>query len=133
MTKIANHNQKKVDLSQNIEFIRVLKGITQEELGNHLGGISKQAVSKMLKRKISEDRLVKIAKILNVTPEVIKNLDIDAILKHKNIYSKSIDEMLTYFEEIIREKQETIKRMQLASRKNDLKLYRTTRAGCPCT
>lgn len=119
MTKIAQNDRKEVDLSQNIEFIRVLNGITQEELGNQLGGISKQAVSKMLKRKISEDKLVKVAEILNVTPKVIQNLDIDAVLNHRNIHARSIDEMLTYFEESIRDQQETIKRMQSESWKND--------------
>jgi len=118
MTTIGNDDQKKVDISQNIRFIRVLKGITQEELGKQLGGISKQAVSKMLKGKISEDRLAKVAEILEVRPEVIQTLDIDAVFKHRNVGEKSIDEMLTYIEERIRDKQQTIKRIQLASWKN---------------
>jgi transcriptional regulator with XRE-family HTH domain len=66
-------------IGRKISKIRELKGIKQETLAMELG-ISQQAVSKIEQNtEIEEDALNKIAKVLGVTPEAIKNFSEEAV------------------------------------------------------
>jgi transcriptional regulator with XRE-family HTH domain len=65
-------------IGRKIEKIRRLYGITQTELGELLS-VSKQAVSKMEQAKqMDDERLLAIAKALNVTTDAIKNFNENA-------------------------------------------------------
>ncbi|MEI6316373.1 MAG: helix-turn-helix transcriptional regulator [bacterium] len=70
----ANHIGKK------IERIRELRGMKQDTLAHGLG-ISQQAVSKMEQSKeIDDEKLLKVAEILGVTVDAIKNFNEDSVL-----------------------------------------------------
>jgi len=66
-------------IGRKISKIRELKGIKQETLAMELG-ISQQAVSKIEQNaEIEEDALNRIAKVLGVSPEAIKNFSEEAV------------------------------------------------------
>ncbi|MDT0677301.1 helix-turn-helix domain-containing protein [Autumnicola musiva] len=68
-------------IGHKIETIRKLRGLSQAELGKSLGGISKQAVSKIEQRSsINEITLKNIAKILDITPEGLKRFDPETVI-----------------------------------------------------
>lgn len=71
-------------IGRKIEKIRLLRGITQTELGNLLG-ITKQAVSKIEQsEKIEDNRLNEIANALGVTVEGLKKYNEETILYNTN-------------------------------------------------
>lgn len=64
-----------------IAKVRNLRGMSQEELGKKLGGISKSAVSRLEQNETLEDELLtKVCSALDVTEEGLKNLDEDLAL-----------------------------------------------------
>lgn len=68
-------------IGRKIEKVRVLRGFTQTELGELLGGISKQAISKLEQTEvIDEDRIEEIAKALGVTPSGLKKFNEESVL-----------------------------------------------------
>lgn len=67
-------------IGRKISRIRELRGMKQEALAQELG-ISQQAVSKIEQSESVEDEaLEKIAKVLGVTSEAVKNFNEDTIL-----------------------------------------------------
>lgn len=74
-----------------IERIRKLRGLTQAQLGERLGGISKQAVSKIEQsEEIDDSRLMEIAEALEVTFEGLKNFNEEKVLYNTiNFYENS--------------------------------------------
>lgn len=57
-----------------VEKLRTVIGLSQAEFGQRIGGISRQAVSKLEQsKKISGERLEKVAAALGFTPEAVKN------------------------------------------------------------
>jgi transcriptional regulator with XRE-family HTH domain len=74
-----------------IERIRKLRGMTQSELASKLGGISKQAVSKMEQSEnISDDKLKEVANALGVTFEGLKEFSEEKVLYNTlNFYENS--------------------------------------------
>ncbi|WP_418637285.1 helix-turn-helix domain-containing protein [Winogradskyella sp.] len=74
-----------------IERIRKLRGMTQSELASKLGGISKQAVSKMEQSEnISDDKLKEVANALGVTFEGLKDFSEEKVLYNTlNFYENS--------------------------------------------
>jgi len=66
-------------IGRKISRIRELRGMKQEALAQELG-ISQQAVSKIEQSaELEEEALGKIAKILGVSPEAIKNFSDEAV------------------------------------------------------
>jgi len=78
-------------IGRKIERVRRLRGITQTELGESLGGISKQAVSKIEQsEKIDDEKLKRIADALGVTEEGLKKYNEESILYYTyNFYENS--------------------------------------------
>lgn len=74
-----------------IERIRKLRGMTQTELALKLGGISKQAVSKMEQSEnISDDKLKDVANALGVTFDGLKDFNEEKVLYNTlNFYENS--------------------------------------------
>ena len=74
-------------IGRKITRIRELRGIKQETFAVELG-ISQQTVSRLEQsEEIEDDMLEKIAKILGVTPEAIKNFSEEAVI---NIISSTL-------------------------------------------
>lgn len=74
-----------------IERIRKLRGWTQTDLATQLGGISKQAVSKMEQSEnVSDEKLEEVADALGVTFEGLKNFSEEKVLYNSiNFYENS--------------------------------------------
>lgn len=73
--------QQNVHLGRKIERIRSLRGMTQSQLGEKLGGISKQAVSKIEQSEhMDDERLAEIANALGVMPDRLKKFNEESIL-----------------------------------------------------
>ena len=74
-------------IGRKISRIRELRGMNQEALAAELG-ISQQAVSKIEQSADVEDEaLEKIAKILGVTPDAVKNFSEEAVFNYFNSFS----------------------------------------------
>ena len=72
--------EKKVHHGHNVKRLREMLGVKQEALANELG-LSQQTVSRLeSQEELDEDMLNKIAKVLQVRPETIKNFDEDAAI-----------------------------------------------------
>lgn len=81
-TKFSNSH-----IGKKIGRLRELKGIKQEVLASELG-ISQQTVSRMEQSEIIEDDLLeKIAKVLGVSVDAIKNFSEEAVI---NIISSTL-------------------------------------------
>lgn len=74
-------------IGRKIGKIRELRGIKQETLAAELG-ISQQAISKIEQSEdVENEALTKIAKILGVTPEAIKNFSEEAVVNYFNTFN----------------------------------------------
>lgn len=74
-------------IGRKISKIRELKGIKQETLAAELG-ISQQAISKIEQNpEVETEALNKIAKVLGVTPEAIKNFSEEAVVNYFNTFN----------------------------------------------
>jgi len=98
MIETAN-SSRTLNLGQKVERIRECKGLKQEYVANQLG-ISQQTYSKIEQQdEIEQEILVKIAAILQVSPEAIKNFDDERmtyIINHQyNIYNNEIKDNAT--------------------------------------
>src|SRR4051812_28228368 len=76
-------------IGRKISRIRELRNIKQEMLASELG-VSQQAISRMEQSDILEDDVLeKIAKVLGVTPEAIKNFSEEAVFNYFNNFNDS--------------------------------------------
>ncbi|RDV13295.1 XRE family transcriptional regulator [Pontibacter diazotrophicus] len=74
-------------IGRKISRIRELRGIKQETLAQELG-VSQQTVSRIeTSETVEEDILAKVAKILGVTTEAIKNFSDEAVFNYFNNFS----------------------------------------------
>ena len=74
-------------IGRKISRIRELRNIKQETLASELG-VSQQSVSRMEQSEVLEDDVLeKIAKILGVTPEAIKNFSEEAVVNYFNTFN----------------------------------------------
>jgi transcriptional regulator with XRE-family HTH domain len=81
-TKSANTN-----IGRKIGRIRELRGIKQEILADELG-VSRQTVSRMEQSEVLEKEVLeKVAKILGVTPDAIKNFSEEAVVNYFNTFN----------------------------------------------
>lgn len=72
---------KPTGIGKKIERIRTLRGLSQAQLGEKLGGITKQAVSKMEQSEtVDEERIKEIANALGVTSDGLKKFNEDSVL-----------------------------------------------------
>ncbi|MET3978078.1 transcriptional regulator with XRE-family HTH domain [Mucilaginibacter sp. UYP25] len=84
-TKPTNTN-----IGRKIGRIRELRGIKQETLASELG-VSQQSVSRMEQSDILEDDVLeKIAKVLGVTADAIKNFSEEAVVNYFNTFNQSV-------------------------------------------
>lgn len=80
---------KKPHIGQNIQKVRVYLGVKQDTLAKELG-ITQQEVSKIEKQEfIEESILLNIADVLSISPEVIRNFDLEKAIK--NIYNSEYE------------------------------------------
>jgi len=65
-----------MSLNENVRKIRLLKGLSQENMAEHLG-LSQSQYNRMETgmQTITEERLVKLAELLNLEVEVLKEFD----------------------------------------------------------
>ncbi|MDP3469607.1 MAG: helix-turn-helix transcriptional regulator [Daejeonella sp.] len=74
-------------IGKKISRIRELRGMKQEVLAAELG-ISQQAVSKIEQSaEVEEGALEKIAKVLGVTVEAVKNFNEEAVINYFNTFN----------------------------------------------
>src|ERR1700761_8629726 len=102
-------------IGRKISKIRELLGIKQDVLAAELG-ISQHSVSKIEQAAdVEEEALIKIAKVLGVTPEAIRNFSEEAVVNYFNTFNDNstnngavyafnstfnpIDKLLEVFEE----------------------------------
>ncbi|MDB4926545.1 helix-turn-helix transcriptional regulator [Mucilaginibacter sp.] len=78
-------------IGRKVERVRKLRGLTQGQLGERLGGISKQAVSKIEQSEdIDDNRLKDIAEALDVTFDGLKSFNEERVLYNTiNFYENS--------------------------------------------
>ena len=77
-------------IGRKISRIRELRGIKQETLASELG-VSQQTVSKMEQSEVLEDDVLeKIAKILGVTTDAIKNFSEEAVVNYFNTFNQTV-------------------------------------------
>lgn len=78
---------KPAHLGRKISRIRELRGIKQEYLATELG-VSQQSISRMENSEVVEDELLeKVAKILGVPVEGIKNFNEEAVFNYFNTFN----------------------------------------------
>lgn len=74
-------------IGRKISRIRELRNIKQETLASELG-VSQQSISRMEQSEVLEDDVLeKIAKILGVTPDAIKNFSEEAVITYFNTFN----------------------------------------------
>lgn len=82
---------KSIHLGRRVEQVRTLKGITQSQLGEHIG-VTKQSVSKIERSEsINEKRLIEICDVLGVTVEGLRTYDEKRILEENFNVSREFD------------------------------------------
>src|SRR5690554_3196428 len=72
----------KTHIGQNVQKVRVYLGVKQDALADELG-ITQQEVSKIEKQEFIDERmLLNIADVLCISPEVIRNFDLERAIKN---------------------------------------------------
>ena len=72
----------KTHIGQNVQRVRVYLGVKQDALADELG-ITQQEVSRIEKQEFIDERmLLNIADVLCISPEVIRNFDLERAIKN---------------------------------------------------
>jgi transcriptional regulator with XRE-family HTH domain len=120
--------QKPVHEGRNVKRIREILGIKQDALAIDLG-LSQQAISQLeQKEALDADMLQKIAGILKVPVEAIKNFDEQAAVNYFNTFNDNsinhganfnyqctfnpLDKMVELYERMIKDKTEMIEKLE---------------------
>jgi transcriptional regulator with XRE-family HTH domain len=83
----ASTKQSNSHIGRKISRIRELRGIKQEHLASELG-VSQQSISRMEQSEVLEDEVLeKVAKVLGVTADAIKNFSEDAVFNYFNTFN----------------------------------------------
>lgn len=110
-------------LGRRVERLREIVGMKQETLAQALG-ISQQAVSKMEQsEKIDEDKLQKVAGILGVSVEAIRNFSEEALFNNIsntfhdhsaliNYQFNPIEKVVELYERLLKSEQEKVAMLQ---------------------
>jgi len=116
-------------IGRKIQRIRELRGIKQEVLASELG-LSQAAVAKMERSDIiDEDKLQKVADVLGVSPEAIRNFSEEALVFHiQNMHDQAtayaynfqcnfnpLDKVVELYERLLESERE---KARLAANKN---------------
>jgi transcriptional regulator with XRE-family HTH domain len=118
---------KTIHQGRNVKRIREILGIKQDALAIDLG-ISQQAISALeQKEALDRNMLEKVAKVLRVSPEVIKNFneeaafniigntvhnhDNSAVINYYPTFNP-IDKMVELYERMLKDKNEMIERLE---------------------
>lgn len=82
---------RRIPIGRKIEKVRRLRGMTQDDLGAKLGGLSKQSISRIEQSETLEDqKLEEICTALGVTSDGLKNYNEDTVLYNTaNFYDGS--------------------------------------------
>jgi len=87
MTAEATEKPVKRNVGKNLQRVRIYFGVKQEALAADLG-ISQQAISKIEQQEeIEDDVLKKIAGVLGVSAEIIRDFDEDKAIYNINNYN----------------------------------------------
>lgn len=77
-------------IGRNISRIRELKGMKQEALAIAIG-VSQQTVSNLeASENVEEERLIEIAKALEVSVEAIKNFSDEGVINYFNTFNEAV-------------------------------------------
>lgn len=111
---------QRMHLGRKISRIREIRGIKQEFIAQELG-VSQQAVSKLEQSEVIEEEvLAKVAKVLGVTSEAIKNFHEDAVTNYFNSFHDSssgfnyhctfnpLDKVVELYERLLQSEREKI-------------------------
>jgi transcriptional regulator with XRE-family HTH domain len=120
----TNSPSKSLHIGRRIEKVRNLYGMTQEDLGKRLGGISKQAISKIEQsEQLDDSKLKEVCTALGVTPEGLKNFEEETILYNTaNFYEGShsvntnistiinhpVDKIIELYESLLKSEREKV-------------------------
>ncbi|RPD43493.1 helix-turn-helix domain-containing protein [Paracnuella aquatica] len=97
MEEVTTTAKRNPHLGQNIERIRELRGIKQDHLAKALG-VSQQAVSRMEKSaEVDDERLQKVAEVLGVSIEAIRNFNEEALFNNINSIHNNHDNSVNTF------------------------------------
>nr|WP_315245005.1 helix-turn-helix transcriptional regulator [uncultured Flavobacterium sp.] len=81
------HSNKPKHIGRNISRIRELRGMKQEALAIEIG-LSQQTISSIEgSETVDEEKLKKIAEVLGVSPEAIKNYSDEGVINYFNNFS----------------------------------------------
>lgn len=93
-------NPTRRHIGRNLQKVRVYLGVKQDTLASELG-ISQQSISNLEQQEeIEEGFLKKISDVLKVTPDLIKNFDLERAvynINHNNYQDATIAEGATTF------------------------------------
>lgn len=93
-------NPTRRHIGRNLQKVRVYLGVKQDALASELG-ISQQSISNLEQQEeIEEGFLKKISDVLKVTPDLIKNFDLERAvynINHNNYQDATIAEGATTF------------------------------------
>ncbi len=93
-------NPTRRHIGRNLQKVRVYLGVKQDALASELG-ISQQSISNLEQQEeIEESFLKKISDVLKVTPDLIKNFDLERAvynINHNNYQDATIAEGATTF------------------------------------
>ena len=93
-------NPIKRHVGRNLQKVRVYLGVKQDALASELG-MSQQSISKIEQQEEIEDALLKqISEVLKVSPELIRNFDLERAvynINHNNYQEATIAEGATTF------------------------------------
>ncbi|WP_289665945.1 helix-turn-helix transcriptional regulator [Flavobacterium panacagri] len=86
-----NTTAKTRHIGRNINRIRELKGMKQEALALAIG-VSQQTISNLeASETIEEEKLLEIAKALEVTVEAIKNFSEENVINYFNTFNEAVN------------------------------------------
>ncbi len=89
MNPTETYPSPKVHHGRNIKRLREMLGVKQEYIANELN-MTQQTISKLEQREEIEDEMLeKVAKIMNVPVDAIKNLNDEATTKYINTFNDS--------------------------------------------
>lgn len=115
--------ERSVHLGHKIERLRELAGMKQDTLARELG-ISQQAVSKMeSSESVDEERLQKVANVLGVSVEAIRNFSEEALFNNinntfhdhaalVNYQFNPVDKIVELYERLLKSEQEKVAMLQ---------------------
>lgn len=132
MTTLKAMPDKSVHEGRNVKRIREILGIKQDALAMDLG-LTQQAISQLeQKEALDAEMIEKIAKVMKVSSEAIKNFNDEAANNYINTFNDSstgafnnyncsfnpIDKVVELYERMLKDKSEMIEKLEEILKKN---------------